>query len=510
MFIRKLTYNSLFESVQQAKDYLFKISAKQMGKKPSELDDELKKKILSDPLWVTVRDLTQKTPGYTYMFTKFAFDENAPMETLEDMLSKLTQYRQILGELPMKVEQYAKIEPSKDDPRPGYERLDDDLVQLERRRAVKDLYNEFTAKLKDDFKGASPDQINALVEITNQAKSKGNECWKDLLGWNPETKKYNLSRYENLQEFIEFATKFIEQYGKGGEGAFEKEIKELGAQVGVLYNEGDYLAVSVRTGEAQQKLFGDLSWCITRTTSSFWSYSGGNLQINVFNFSLPITDKMYVIGMTVSPEGKIAAAFDKFNNSLVGSSNKPFWEYLEKAGYPKTMVEKMKAKFPDEVRIRKSLEAFQKYRETGGQLKAKEVIRYLVGLTNNVASGIMTPKQWEEISGEVSKIIFDDMGFTSDTFLDFFKENGVYSESAWNVFHSVVGEKYTSQDIKVIMKQTEEGFENFDDIIKFLTNISKKESKKEKAEVILAEINLLKKALEEKDKILGLVRKQMK
>ena len=75
MFIRKLTYNSLFESVQQAKDYLFKISAKQMGKKPSELDDELKKKILSDPLWVTVRDLTQKTPGYTYMFTKFAFDE---------------------------------------------------------------------------------------------------------------------------------------------------------------------------------------------------------------------------------------------------------------------------------------------------------------------------------------------------------------------------------------------------------------------------------------------------
>jgi hypothetical protein len=499
MFLHKITYNSLFEDVQQAKDYLFKISAKKMGKKPSDLDDEIKKRILTDPLWIAVRDLTQKTPGYTFMFTKFAFDEHAPMSTLEEILSKLTQYKQILGGLPMKVEQYSKIEPSKEDHRPGYERLDDDLVQLERKRAVKDLYNEFTSKLKDDFKGASPDQVNALVEITNQAKSKGEDCWRNLLGWNPETKKYNLSRYDNLQEFIEFATKFIEQYGKGGEGAFEKEIKELGAQVGVFYNEGDYLAVSVRTSEAQQKLFGDLSWCITRSTASFWGYSGGNLQINVFNFSLPITDKMYVIGMTVSPQGKITDAFDKFNNRLVGSSNKPFWEYLAKEGYPKTMVEKMKSKFPDEVRIRKSLEAFQKYRETGGQLGAREVIRYLVGLTNNVASGIMTPQEWEEISGEVSKIIFDDMGFTSDTFLDFFKENGIYSDSAWNVFHSVVGEKYTKQDMESIIKATNEGFETFQDLIEFGALKMKK-----------VELDLMKKALAEKEEILDRARKQMK
>lgn len=502
MFVQKLTYNSLFENVQQAKDYLLKISAQKMGKKPSDLDDELKKRILSDPLWISVRDLTQKTPGYTYMFTKFAFDENASMDTLEDILSKLTQYKQILGELPMKVEQYAKIEPSKEDPRPGYERLDDDLVQLERKRAVKDLYNEFTSKLKEDFKGASPDQINALVEITNQAKSKGDECWKDLLGWNPETKKYNLSRYENLQEFIEFATKFIEQYGKGGEGAFEKEIKELGAQVGVLYNEGDYLAVSVRTGEAQQKLFGDLSWCITRATSTFWSYSGGNLQINVFNFSLPITDKMYVIGMTVSPEGKITSDADKFNNRLPGASGKLFWEYLSKAEYPKTMVEKMKSKFPDEVRIRKSLEAFQKYRETGGQLRAKEVIRYLVGLTNNVSSGIMTPQEWEEISGEVSKIIFDDMGFTSKTFLDFFKENGIYSDSAWNVFYSVVGDNYDRNDMEEILKATTTGFESFEDLIEF--------SKRGAMKIGKTEMEMMKKTLAEKDQILKRVKDQLK
>ena len=502
MFIQKLTYNSLFENVQQAKEYLFKISAQKIGKKPSDLDDDYKKKILSDPLWIAVRDLTQKTPGYTYMFTKFAFDENAPMSTLEEILAMLTQYKQILGELPMKVEQYAKIEPSKEDPRPGYERLDDDLVQLERKRAVKDLYNEFTAKLKEDFKGASPDQVNALVEITNQAKSKGEECWKDLLGWNPETKKYNLSRYENLQEFIDFATKFIEQYGKGGEGSFEKEIKELGAQVGVLYNEGDYLAVSVRTGEAQQKLFGDLSWCITRATSTFWSYSGGNLQINVFNFSLPITDKMYVIGMTVSPEGKITTDADKFNNRLVGSSGKLFWEYLSKAGYPKSMVEKMQSKFPDEVRIRKSLEAFQKYKETGGKVKPKEVIRYLVGLTNNVSSGIMTPAEWEEISGEVSKIIFDDMGFKSSTFLDFFKENGIYSEAAWNVFHSVVGKDFAGNDIEAIIKATEEGFETFQDLIEFAKRGALKMGK--------VELDLMKKTLSEKDQILDRARKQIK
>jgi hypothetical protein len=94
------------------------------------------------------------------------------------------------------------------------------------------------------------------------------------------------------------------------------------------------------------------------------------------------------------------------------------------------------------------------------------------------------------------------MKFTSDTFLDFFKENGIYSDAAWNVFHSVVGEKYTKEDMERIIKATNEGFETFQDLIEFAKRGALKMGK--------VELDLMKKTLAEREEILDRARKQMK
>jgi hypothetical protein len=89
MYIQKVTYNSLFENVQQAKDLLFKNFAKNNRMDVKTLDDQVKKEILTDPNWIEIRDLNAKTPNYTYLFTKFFFEENAPMDMIKSIHEKI-------------------------------------------------------------------------------------------------------------------------------------------------------------------------------------------------------------------------------------------------------------------------------------------------------------------------------------------------------------------------------------------------------------------------------------
>ena len=89
---------ALMESVQAAKDYLLKRYALNKKIKTSEIDDETRKKILDDPKFKEVRDLTAKSPGYTPLFVMFRFEQKAHMEELEEIFDNLIKYKQNLGQ----------------------------------------------------------------------------------------------------------------------------------------------------------------------------------------------------------------------------------------------------------------------------------------------------------------------------------------------------------------------------------------------------------------------------
>jgi hypothetical protein len=197
----------LMENVQAAKDYLIKQYADKKGIKPSEIDAEEKKAVLSARVFTEIRDMLQKSPGYTLAFLKFRMDQKAQMDELKEILDNLQKYKGQINELPMSVEDYAKYVVKKDDEdiRPGYELLGDELRNFERKRKVKDFYNELTPRMKKAFSSATDNQIEELTAISNKLKSLPDAKSEDGVAnaWKSFSK--NMKKYDDTRTYPEYS-----------------------------------------------------------------------------------------------------------------------------------------------------------------------------------------------------------------------------------------------------------------------------------------------------------------
>ena len=463
----------LMENIQAAKDYLFKVYADKKKIKPSEIPEEEKKNILSNPKFIDIRDLVSKQPGYALPFLRFYIEQNAHIEELEEILNFLGQFKTQLSELSMPVGEFAKIKPTKEDPRPGYEHLGDELRNIERRRKLKDFYNELTPKMKKAFNEATDEQIEDLTAISNQLKS-----LSDIEGVDDKGDKFKanawkgfckgLKKYEDTLTYPQYrdskvafadiskdALEFIDSWGQG-EDKLLKKLKDLGPQVGLIYTKKGYIVMSARTPEAQRAVCSDTNWCI-RTDSTFWSYGGGRIQINIINSNLPVTNDLSLIGMTVNPNGTIHTDATRPNSRLRdknGSTFKTYIDVLNGLDYPGELIEAVERTFQKEVDIKLALEHYYK---DGSNLKPREVIESLITMSKGFLAGVMPQEDWERVSGIVSQIIFEDKGLTKDAFMKVFIRNGIYVEATWNVFDSLIGKDYTREQMMEIQESTEDG-----------------------------------------------------
>jgi hypothetical protein len=447
---------SIFENVQAAKDFMLKMQADVAKKSVSDLKPEEKERALKHPNFEQIKKMLMKNPGWTLAFTRFHFLEGASMEQLKELFDELMAKRQILNKLPQPVESYSKPESddidSDGDKRPGYERLSDDLIILDRKQKLKKFYNEMNSAQKKMFDTASIDQISKMTEIANQFDSKDPEAFKEFV-------KY-ISRYKDLDTLISAAEEFVSQYGKGFDELF-LTIKELGPQVGVLYNKNGYFIFSTRSQDAIKKLCGDASWCIVSSSNYFWNYSEGRVQMNAYNFNLPVTDPLSLIGITVNKDGTVHATYDRTNSSISSMGN-TYQQILKKAGYPDDAIEQVEKNFQNEVNIKMVLEKF--FKESQGW-DDRKVISNLISVTRGVASGIISQSDWDQIADAVSSIILNSKDISVDSLLGAFTKNGIYSESGWKVFDTLIGDKYTKQQMEDIMKSTESGLEVLQTII---------------------------------------------
>jgi hypothetical protein len=446
---------SIFENVQAAKDFMIKMQADVSKKAVSDLKPEEKEKALKHPNFEKIKKMLMKNPGWTLAFTRFHFLEGASIEQLQELFDDLMARRQVLNKLPQPVEAYSKPEgedTSGEDKRPGYERLSDDIIILDRKQKLKKFYNEMNSAQKKMFDNASAEQISKMTEIANQFDAKGSDAFKEFV-------KY-ISRYKDIDTLISAAEEFVSQYGKGFNELFAT-IQELGPQVGVMYNKDGYFIFSTRSQDAIKKLCGDASWCIVSSTNYFWNYSEGRVQMNAYNFNVPITDPLSLIGMTVNKGGSIHAAYDRPNSSISRMGG-TYQEILKNAGFPQEAISQVEKKFQDEVNIKLVLEKF--FKESQGW-DDRKVISSLISVTRGVAKGIVSEDDWEQISGAVSSIILNSQDISVESLLKAFKNNGIYSEAGWKVFDTLVGDKYTKEDMKDIQKSTEEGLEVLQTII---------------------------------------------
>lgn len=485
----------LNESVDAAKNYLLKRYAIEKNIKTSEIDEETKKTILNDRKFLEVKNLTAKNTGYTPMFTKFAFDQEAPIEDLRNILSELEKYKQNLkNDLPMPVSDYEKVVPDEDDRRPGWERLEDDLRNIELKRKLKKFYNEFNPKLKKLFSKATSDQIEELARASANLESIKKK--KDI--YNPNTKEvenvtawrafcFGLGAYTDTSTYPKFADpkyaidkmiKDLDNHMKmwmvdsdsknDSESRVVKEIKKLGRQVGIFYAKNGYIAVSVRSPKASQTFCDTIvktTMCI-RDETRFWSYSGGKVQFMFVNENLPDSNKYHLIGATVDRNQNVTDIYDRHNQSFTmpnGKRPRTLEELLRGMDYPEPMINSVLNNFKEEVDIKLTLENFFKKQESQSN---DTIFKNLVGSAKSALAGHITQKEWETISSVLAEIIFDIRGMTKKQIIDNFSEAGIVSEAPLRVFDSLISPSdYTNQDIEKIIKSTEQVFEEIEYII---------------------------------------------
>ena len=468
---------ALMENVQAAKDYLLKRYALEKKIKTSEIDEETKKKILADPKFKEVKDLTEKFPGYTPMFVKFRYEQKAHMEELKEIFDNLMKYKQNLKQdLTMDINDYAKIEPTEDDIRPGYEVLGDDLRNIERKRKLRKFYSELTGKMRKVFAKATDKQIDDLTEISNQLEQlkdkDGKNAWKEFtkgLKKYEDTRTYPEYRDEKVAfaDVIKDALEFVEGWNQDESGLLKK-LNGLGPMAGILYAKNGYIVESARTPEAQRAICADTNWCI-RTDSTFWSYGQGRVQINIINSNVPVTDIHSLIGITVNTDGSIHTDATRPNNRLRdknGNSFRTLKDALEGLDYPKDLIDTVMAKLKTETDIKIALE---RYYKDGASLKVRDIIESLLVSNRGFLSGAMPKEDWERISGLVSQIIFEVKDLKKSDFMKEFKENGIYGDAAMNVFEQLIGDDYTKADIEDILSATEKGIED----MKYLLDLHK-------------------------------------
>ena len=454
----------LMENVQAAKDYLLKKYAEKKDLKINEIPEEDKRRVLQNPRFVQIRDLTQKNPGYTLPFLKFSLEQNATFEQLEEILGLLSKYKNALGDLSMSIGDYSKYVPTGEgeDTKPGYELLGDELRSFERRKKVKDFFQEMTPRMKKEFNRASDEEIEDLTAISNQLKTlpdvDGENAWKSF---SKNMKKYDDSRtypeYSNPRTaFLDIkkdALNFIDAWGKGDDELLAS-LKKLGPQAGILYAKDRYLAMSARTPEANRVVCSDTGWCI-KTDSTFWSYGGGRIQLNILDRNRPVSDPISLIGITINPDGTVHTSHDRPNYRVSGRT---YLEILRKY-YPEDLVNAVKDRFEREVSIKLALEKY--YRDSQG-LDTKKIIESLITLSKGFLAGVVPPEDWEQISGVVSEIIFIEKKLTKAEFMKVFKTHGIYTQATWKVFDSIVGTDYSKDDMEAIMNSTTQNLKSME------------------------------------------------
>ena len=474
------------ESLQQAKDYLIKRYADKNEIKTSGIKDEMRKKILNDPRFIKIWDLTQKSPGYTPVFTKFLFDQGATMETLEELMLDLNKYKQNLSkDLSMPVVDYGKIEPTEEDHRPGWEILGDELRNIPRKIKLRKLYAGMLPKMRKQFSKATEEQIQKLTEISNQLDRLPPREGDSAKAWTEFNK--TLGKYENdegynpqyndkdfaLKELIMDADAFIKSWGETDDELIKK-LKRLGAQIGFLYNKDKYLVISTRSSEAVREIAGDTNYCI-KGESQFWNYGEGKVQLLTINKHLPTSDKYSLTGITVKSDQSISDAFDRSNKSISGY--KDLTSILEGIGFPKSAINEVVAKFPIETKIKLATEQFFKNKD---KLTPKKIIASLINVNKGVLDGIIDEEEWESLSGIVAMIMMETEGLKASNFMEFFRANGILTDSGWEVFKKIIGDKYTKEDMEQIYDNTIEAFESIDYVLDSgeLEGISPEQKKK--------------------------------
>jgi len=333
---------TLNENVKDAKRYLIKRYAEKHN--IEEITPEDERKAVDIKQYNQIRELVGSNDGYVYTFIKFHFEQKIPITgaddvrlTIKNMYKKIKDHAGMLNTLPMTIEQYSNAPTIGNIT--GFESLMDEFDRYDLRKKHNWVIEKVNGDLRRSIKQMDKEQINRLYAAAKIIDDIDEESEKPY----PESQRFSiLKKSAAFKEGLVYLNA-IESTADGlSNSDVNQKINELRAiepEAGLVYVGQGYLVISVRTQRAQLELFKivDNTWCLNYG-KQHKNYGGqkGYLQYNIFNFNLPVTDQLYIVGNTIDETNRLKNSHQMNDNRIEKSSN--FAEHLRILGYPDELI----------------------------------------------------------------------------------------------------------------------------------------------------------------------------
>lgn len=335
-------------------------------RKPFTLDDlkmtkEREDMMLNSPDLNFILNLVKDAPNYATAFVKFKIDQGASNQILETIFGFLRdqKIKSFLKDLPLgSIDAYAKIQNSEGGT-PGYERLIDDIGDIEQAREGFWIIDAFVTKagIRDTMGNIIPGKqgINqkklfkmAPQEIKDKLiKLAGDMNRSDTTGKLIRSFTRKMSNYETLEIMIEGLTDSIESIGtKKGEISASHHDDYPGTSV--IWENNDKMLVIYRSPISLGTQCKHTTWCLkprgygAGAAGMFYDYAkGGRIQFGMWDFSVSQSDPMSLVGFTVSADGSVSSAHSKDDVSItgkVGNNLSKILDYYKVPNYSKNHI----------------------------------------------------------------------------------------------------------------------------------------------------------------------------
>ena len=343
----KYLKNSNNGSVDQSKDllvnlYLKDLNRKGISKEPTETEI---KNLFLDPYFLEIKRLCRKNPNLIFLFTKIFFEDLQQYHDSDD--GKKFAFKEMLNlydslmerktswiDLPLPIDKYATIEQTRDK-RNSLERLSDDwrdlcssintnkfikrLLPFQREFINMDnpLTKEKIEYISDSFMNFGKGEDGKIDPVKN--KQLQDEFFIKY-DWRTDGKARILkridyiARYRNLHDLIDGATSHIESSSKSTYtdrlDLITQANKTLSPENGaeILYMEKGVMVIEVKSFQANRIINSNTSHCIKDSLSMWDNYLSPEKyrkQFYIYDFNIPYSDNMSVMGFTMDEHGKI-------------------------------------------------------------------------------------------------------------------------------------------------------------------------------------------------------------
>ena len=481
----------LAENVDAAKSFMAKRLAQKLEKKPSELTPEEREESLKDRAFSQIMELTKDSTGYALPMVKFHFNQEIPIgnrlemenfnsdnffgedqqnqreiSNISQLLGWLKERRSFIERLPMSVDQYAS-KPTEQGEITGFEALTDAIRTVESNQKGKYFVDRLTDKYRKQFKQLPPEKQQILYDIGNSFRkfdleSAAINVKKEEWPSNSFLKK--IRAYEqsmDIQGFIEQALTTLKALNDSSYKDIIAKIRTLHPQVGIIYNEPPYLALSCRTEQAQKDLCSIASWCINR--GHWGSYAGSSnnpgLQINIFNLSLPVSDIFYLTGTTITYDERVTHSHDKNDGNIMhNNSRKSIYDHFKGLGYPEDLCKTLENVIPIEILTKRTLEKINAIGKRGSGDKNTALPKALWDVAGQKLGGKIPQDEWNSILDVVTEVLQSENGQLMNNLKQVYLKSGVHSRASLSIFEKFILDKLTPDEKEQILRATDSIF----------------------------------------------------